>query len=121
MQRALLSAVERLEIENVESRPPAAGEARVAVDACGVCGSDLHMYRGDHPVLRPPLVMGHEFVGRVLDVGEGVTSVRPGNRVIGMAGRGGGPGGARRGGDYNRWEQLKIICGHIPGARAAEG
>ncbi len=120
MQRALLSAVERMEIEDVESRRPGAGEARVVVDACGICGSDLHMYKGDHPVLRPPLVMGHEFVGRVLDVGEGVASVRPGDRVIGMAGRGCGECEACREGNYNWCEQLKVIGGHIPGALAQE-
>jgi L-iditol 2-dehydrogenase len=120
MQRALLSAVERLEIEAVPTRQPAAGEARVAVAACGICGSDLHMYRGDHPILRPPLVMGHEFVGRVLDVGEGVAGVRPGDRVIGMAGRGCGECDACREGHYNWCEQLKVIGGHIPGALAEE-
>jgi L-iditol 2-dehydrogenase len=120
MQRALLSAVERLEIEAVQARQPAAGEARVAVTACGICGSDLHMYRGDHPILRPPLVMGHEFVGRVLDVGEGVAGVRPGDRVIGMAGRGCGECEACREGHYNWCEQLKVVGGHIPGALAEE-
>jgi L-iditol 2-dehydrogenase len=120
MQRALLSAVERLEIEAVQARQPAAGEARVAVAACGICGSDLHMYRGDHPILRPPLVMGHEFVGRVLDVGEGVAGVRPGDRVIGMAGRGCGECEACREGHYNWCEQLKVVGGHIAGALAEE-
>jgi L-iditol 2-dehydrogenase len=120
MQRALLSAVERLEIEAVQAGQPAAGEARVAVTACGICGSDLHMYRGDHPILRPPLVMGHEFVGRVLDVGEGVAGVRPGDRVIGMAGRGCGECEACREGHYNWCEQLKVVGGHIAGALAEE-
>ena len=120
MQRALLSAVKRMEIETVEARPPAAGEARVAVTVCGICGSDLHMYKGDHPVLRPPLVMGHEFVGNVVDVGEGVTGVKPGDRVIGMAGRGCGQCEACREGNYNWCEQLKVIGGHIPGALAEE-
>ncbi len=120
MQRALLSAVERLEIEAGDAPGPAAGEARVAVTACGICGSDLHMYRGDHPVLRPPLVMGHEFVGRVVDVGAGVTSVRPGDRVIGMAGRGCGECEACHEGHYNWCEQLKVVGGHIAGALAQE-
>src|SRR5918998_4209349 len=120
MQRALLSAIETMEIEDVESRRPGAGEARVAIDACGICGSDLHMYKGDHPVLRPPLVMGHEFVGRVIDVGEGVRSVKAGDRVIGMAGRGCGQCEACREGHYNWCEQLKVIGGHIPGALAEE-
>jgi L-iditol 2-dehydrogenase len=120
MQRALLSAIETMEIEDVEARAPGPGEARVAVDACGICGSDLHMYKGDHPVLRPPLVMGHEFVGRVIDVGDGVTGVKPGDRVIGMAGRGCGACEACREGNYNWCEQLKVIGGHIPGALAEE-
>lgn len=120
MQRALLSAVEQIEIEEVDVPPPAPGEVRVAVSACGICGSDLHMYRGDHPVLRPPLVMGHEFVGRVEEVGEGVSGLKLGDRVIGMAGRGCGECEACQEGHYNWCEQLKVIGGHIPGALAEE-
>jgi L-iditol 2-dehydrogenase len=120
MQRALLSAIKQIEIEEVPSRRPAAGEARVSIDACGICGSDLHMYDGSHPVLRPPLVMGHEFVGRVVDVGEGVAELKPGDRVIGMAGRGCGECEACQEGHYNWCEQLKVIGGHIPGALAEE-
>lgn len=120
MQRALLSAVERVEIETVKPSPLRDGEARVAIDACGICGSDLHMYRGDHPVLRPPLVMGHEFVGRVLDVAAGVRGLQPGNRVVGLAGRGCGTCEACREGHYNWCEQLKVVGGHIPGALAEE-
>ena len=120
MQRALLSAIKQIEIEEVPSQAPAAGEARVAIAACGICGSDLHMYDGSHPVLRPPLVMGHEFVGRVAEVGAGVTDLKPGDRVIGMAGRGCGECEACKEGHYNWCEQLKVIGGHIPGALAEE-
>ncbi|MCC6177096.1 MAG: alcohol dehydrogenase catalytic domain-containing protein [Chloroflexi bacterium] len=120
MQRALLSAVETMVMEEVEPRQPAAGEARVAIEACGICGSDLHMYHGDHPVLRPPLVMGHEFVGHVVGVGEGVTNVKPGDRVIGIAGRGCGECEACQEGNWNWCEQLKVIGGHVPGALAEE-
>jgi L-iditol 2-dehydrogenase len=120
MQRALLSAIKQIEIEEIASKAPAAGEARVAITACGICGSDLHMYDGSHPVLRPPLVMGHEFVGNVIDVGAGVTNVKPGDRVIGMAGRGCNECEACLEGHYNWCEQLKVIGGHIPGALAEE-
>jgi L-iditol 2-dehydrogenase len=120
MERALLSAIEHMEIETVDSKRPAAGEARVAITACGICGSDLHMYRGDHPVLRPPLVMGHEFVGNVVEVGEGVTSVNVGDRVIGIAGRGCGECEACREGNWNWCEKLQVIGGHVPGALAEE-
>jgi L-iditol 2-dehydrogenase len=120
MERALLSAIEYLEIETVEPTKPAPGEARVAITACGICGSDLHMYRGDHPVLRPPLVMGHEFVGNVVEVGEGVSAVKSGDRVIGIAGRGCGTCAACQEGNWNWCEQLKVIGGHVPGALAEE-
>ena len=120
MQRALLSAIKQIEIEEIPSQSPAAGEARVSITACGICGSDLHMYDGSHPVLRPPLVMGHEFVGRVAEVGAGVADLKPGDRVIGMAGRGCGECEACKEGHYNWCEQLKVIGGHIPGALAEE-
>jgi len=68
---AVLTAPETLEIEE---RPvdPGDGEVLVKVSECGICGSDLKMYSGKHPVLKPPLVMGHEFFGTVEEVGSGV-------------------------------------------------
>jgi propanol-preferring alcohol dehydrogenase len=53
----------------------------VAVDACGVCRTDLHVTQGDLPVRRPSVVPGHEVVGHVLELGDGVTGFRPGDRV----------------------------------------
>ena len=117
-RRALLSDVRSVEV--VEQPDPALGpgEVRLEVEACGICGSDLHMYLGHHPVLRPPLQMGHEFAGRVTEVGPGVSSVRPGERVVGMAGRGCGECAACLEGNYNWCERLEIIGGHRPGGLA---
>lgn len=56
-------------------------DAVVAVEMAGLCGSDLHPFFGREQGLDPGTVMGHEFVGRVLDVGADVHTVRPGNRV----------------------------------------
>lgn len=60
---------------------PAAGQVRIKVEACGVCRTDLHVVDGDlkHPVL--PLVPGHEIVGSVDALGEGVSTLRIGQRV----------------------------------------
>lgn len=55
----------------VEIPRPAAGELLVAVRACGVCRTDLHVAEGDLPVHRPQVVPGHEVVGEVVEVGEG--------------------------------------------------
>jgi S-(hydroxymethyl)glutathione dehydrogenase / alcohol dehydrogenase len=53
----------------------------VEVKAAGVCHSDLHPARGDWPA-RPPLVLGHEGAGLVLEVGKGVTRVRMGDHIV---------------------------------------
>ena len=60
----------------------AADEALVQVEASGICGSDLHIYHGRVPVERG-FTIGHEFVGTVLAVGNGVERVAVGDRVLG--------------------------------------
>ncbi|MFI6494444.1 alcohol dehydrogenase catalytic domain-containing protein [Streptomyces sp. NPDC050564] len=59
-----------------------ATDALVRVDATTVCGSDLHILRGDLPEVKPGTVLGHEAVGEVMEVGRGVQAVRPGDQVI---------------------------------------
>ena len=60
----------------------AATDAVVAVDAVTLCGTDLHILRGDVPDVAPGTVLGHEAVGTVEAVGDAVTEVRPGDRVL---------------------------------------
>lgn len=60
---------------------PAAGEIVVKVEACGVCRTDLHVVDGELPEPKLPLIPGHEIVGRVALLGEGVTRFSPGQRV----------------------------------------
>lgn len=57
------------------------GDAIVRVRLAGLCGSDLHPYFGREQGLEPGTVMGHEFVGEVVTVGEEVALIRPGDRV----------------------------------------
>ncbi|WP_427924179.1 zinc-dependent alcohol dehydrogenase family protein [Streptomyces sp. cg40] len=54
----------------------------VRVDAVTVCGTDLHILKGDVPEVRPGTVLGHEAVGEVVEAGSGVRTVRPGDRVL---------------------------------------
>jgi S-(hydroxymethyl)glutathione dehydrogenase/alcohol dehydrogenase len=56
-------------------------DALVRVTSTAICGSDLHIYNGLFPQLRP-LVLGHEFMGIVEEVGRGVHNLRPGDRVV---------------------------------------
>jgi alcohol dehydrogenase, propanol-preferring len=60
---------------------PAAGELLVAVSACGVCRTDLHVVDGELPDPKLPIVPGHEIVGRVAALGSGVADFRMGQRV----------------------------------------
>ena len=60
---------------------PGPGEVRVKVGACGVCRTDLHVVDGDLPDVPHPIVPGHEVVGRVDAVGDGVADLVPGMRV----------------------------------------
>ena len=60
---------------------PAAGEVLVRVLACGVCRTDLHVVEGDLPLVRSPIVPGHQVVGRVERSGPGAARFVPGERV----------------------------------------
>ncbi|MGN6752386.1 MAG: zinc-dependent alcohol dehydrogenase family protein [Intrasporangium sp.] len=60
---------------------PAPGEVLVAVEACGVCRTDLHVTDGDLPEHRPHVVPGHEVVGRVAALGPSTSRFTPGDRV----------------------------------------
>jgi propanol-preferring alcohol dehydrogenase len=74
-----------LVIEDIPVPKPQVGEVLIEVLACGVCHSDLHILDGDQPGFRahtkPRVVPGHEVVGRVVRIGDGVTELREGDRI----------------------------------------
>jgi len=71
-----------LVVQDVELAGPQAGEVLVRLHACGVCHTDLYTASGADPSGYAPAVLGHEGAGVVEAVGEGVTSVRPGDHVV---------------------------------------
>lgn len=72
----------KLEIKEVPVPEVQHGEVLVEIAACGVCHTDLHAAHGDWPVKpKLPLIPGHEGVGTVVQVGEGVTTLKIGDRV----------------------------------------
>jgi L-iditol 2-dehydrogenase len=81
MKALLLSEYNRLETVDLPMPRPAAGEVLLRVEACGICGSDVHGYDGTSGRRIPPIVMGHEAAGTVAAVGPGVVTVREGDRV----------------------------------------
>ncbi|ORA39164.1 2,3-butanediol dehydrogenase [Mycobacterium aquaticum] len=82
-----------LRVEDVPKPRPGSGQVLIEVDWCGICGTDLHEFQAgpifipsaDHPhpltAEVPPVVMGHEFAGTVVEVGDDVTDVAIGDQV----------------------------------------
>lgn len=70
-----------VELGDVDVRSPGRGEVKVAVAAAGICGTDLHIIDGEWPT-EPPVVMGHEFSGTVVEVGEGISATWKGANVV---------------------------------------
>lgn len=83
MKAMVLKNVEELEIQEFNVGEPGEGEIVIDVKACGVCGTDLHMYHGDKGAFDNtyPLIMGHEFSGVVSAAGHGVKKIKVGDRV----------------------------------------
>ena len=59
-----------------------ARDAIVKVTATTICGSDLHLYNGFMPTMQRGDILGHEFMGEVVEVGNGVGNLKPGDRVV---------------------------------------
>jgi threonine 3-dehydrogenase len=71
-------------LQEVANPTPGPGEVLIRVLRAGICGTDLHIESWNEwaqSAIRPPLVIGHEFVGEVVELGEGVEFVRPGDLV----------------------------------------
>jgi len=84
MRAVVIHAAKDLRIEERETETAGPGEVEVAIEAGGICGSDLHYYPhgGFGPVrLREPMILGHEVAGRVTALGDGVEGVAVGDRV----------------------------------------
>ncbi len=84
MRALYLLGPERMEFRELPEPVPGPGEALIRVKSVGVCASDSHRYLhgklGDEE-MPGPLILGHEFSAEVVEVGQGVTAVRPGDRV----------------------------------------
>ena len=72
-----------MEIQDVPNPVLIPGHVVIAVEACGICGTDLHIQAGEYPV-NPPVVLGHEFSGTVVEVSPDVTSAHVGQRVTSL-------------------------------------
>ena len=82
MKALVYVAPGKVEVRDVPVPEGRAGAARIRMHLCGVCGSDISIVTGKHPRARPPLVLGHEFVGTVEEIREGSGRIAVGDRVV---------------------------------------
>lgn len=80
MKAAVLYKPGDVKVSELDIPTPGAGELLIKVKACGVCGTDNALYRGEYPG-NYPVVIGHEFSGDVMEIGNDVTKFAPGDRV----------------------------------------
>jgi L-iditol 2-dehydrogenase len=68
-------------VKDVEKPEIAPNEVLIKVVVAGICGSDIHTYKGLHPFRKPPVIIGHEVAGEVVQVGDAVVKFQVGDRV----------------------------------------
>jgi 2-desacetyl-2-hydroxyethyl bacteriochlorophyllide A dehydrogenase len=123
MRAVTFQAPGEVRIDDVpEPRLEAADDAIVRVEATGICGSDLHIYHG-RVKIEPGFVIGHEYVGTVVEAGDGVTEVKPGDRVLGTYGTACGGCFFCRRGEYHKCDDGRVFghgatLGSLQGAQA---
>lgn len=116
MQAAVSRGPRRIEVDALSVPEPAHGEARIRIEACGICGSDLHLFGVGG--LAPGLVPGHEFMGVVDALGEDVSNVSPGQRVAVEPFRTCGACAACRSGRGAICRDARLLGVHDPGGMA---
>ena len=116
MKAAVWHGYKDVRIEEVAEPTPKKGQVKIAVDWAGICGTDRHEYEGPNfiPVKKPhrltgrvaPLIIGHEFSGRIVELGEDVDGWKVGDRVTANGSLTCGKCEACRSGRYNICQKL---------------
>ncbi|MFC2015106.1 zinc-binding dehydrogenase [Chloroflexota bacterium] len=115
IKAAVYKGVQDIGIEDVPEPVVEPDGVIIKVKACGICGSDVHGYQGGRGVGRIP---GHEFAGDIVEVGSNITSVKKGDRVVAMSGKGCGECYWCQQGDFVKCSKMTMVGLGIPGAFA---
>ena len=109
MLQQVMTASGKIEFREIPTPEPQPGEALIKIMKIGVCGSDIHVYHGEHPFTSYPVTQGHEVSGIVEKLGEGVTTLTVGQKVTIQPQVVCGECYPCRHGKYNLCESLKVM------------
>ena len=115
MRQAVMTQPGSIEFKEVEQPVAGPGEILLRVKKIGVCGSDIHVWHGQHPFTPYPVVQGHEFSAVVEAIGEGVTKVKPGMKATAAPQEVCGVCNPCKRGDYHICDELKVRGFQAPG------
>lgn len=108
-----------LRLVHVETLPPGRDEVRLAVSACGICGTDRAFASGGFPDMLWPLTLGHEIAGTIVELGDGVDEFAVGDRVaVGWFGGHCNQCNPCRKGIFIHCTNMKVPSWHYPGGYA---
>jgi L-iditol 2-dehydrogenase len=82
MKAAICNQPFEITVREVPTPVPGPDELLIQVKASAICGSDMKAYEGKHPLIRPPIILGHEFSGVIVGMGSQVNGFRIGERVV---------------------------------------
>jgi len=115
---AMLEGPRHFALDRRSIPEPGAGEARLRVHDCGVCGSDLKMWAGTHAFLRPPLLIGHEIYGTVEKLESPTNGIEAGMPVVVFPPVGCGTCFHCRSGRPQLCADMRFFGGQLPGGLA---
>lgn len=81
MKAAYVVDTEKIEIREIDVPVISDTDVLIKVKTVGVCGSDLHLFKGTHPFRKAPAILGHEIAGDIVKIGKNVTNFKLGDRV----------------------------------------
>jgi L-iditol 2-dehydrogenase/threonine 3-dehydrogenase len=105
----------RIEMGEADEPVAGPGQVRIRIQRIGVCGSDIHVFHGEHPFVTYPLIQGHEYAGIIDAIGEGVTGIELGDKVTATPQEVCGACPPCERGQYNACEELKVRGFQAPG------
>ena len=115
MKQAFMPRAEVIEYREVPKPAPKGHDVLVKVSKIGICGSDLHVFEGKHPLVSFPLVQGHEFSGYVVETGEDAAKAAIGDLIVVQPAIGCGHCERCAEGVFAQCDDLQFIGGALPG------